>query len=187
VRRREPGEAGAGPDPAEGRIASASGAVLLDPGSDPAEVARIARLLDALFAEVLLVGAAPPPDAPGRRVQTVPPSALGALVGALEAATADAVLAVDGALPAPPPALALALFAWPEADVVAAPGAAGRPPACALYRRASVLPLARARLREGARDLDALLGSLETASLEPADLERLDPARLARLDPDRSA
>ena len=60
---------------------------------------RIARLLDPLFAELLLVGGEPPGAAPGRRVPDPPGPrcALRGLVGALEAATAGRMHLAAGA------------------------------------------------------------------------------------------
>jgi molybdopterin-guanine dinucleotide biosynthesis protein A len=83
------------------------------------------------------------------------------------------VLAVD--LPLVGPDLLLALTAWPEADAVL-PRPEGRlQPLCALYRRASVLPLARERLATGRLALMGLLEQLELGVLDGPDLEALDP------------
>ncbi len=153
-----------------------AGALLPAPGRAP-DAARSAALLGSLFEEVLLVGEAAAPGVPGRPVPAAhgPRGALADLVGALEASGTESVLAVGSELPRPSPALLLALVAWPEADVVAPRPAAGPQPRCALYRREAVLPVARARLAAGARDLAELLGSVGTAYLEAADLAELDP------------
>src|SRR5690606_20109044 len=149
---------------AEGRIANVSAAVLVGGasrrmGRDKAHLplggvalaTRTARLPAAHFEDVLLVGRAPPADAPGRRVPDPdgPPCALRGLVGALTAARGERVLVVATDLPLLGPELLLALVAWPEADVVL-PRVDGRmEPLCALWARERVLPLARAQLAAG--------------------------------------
>ena len=73
-------------------------------------------------------------------------------------------------------ALLLALVAWPEADAIVPRTADGSHPLCALYRRDSVLPVARARLAAGVLELRGLLGATDTRFLDEAEMERLDPA-----------
>src|SRR5262245_57302483 len=92
-----------------------------------AAATRLARQLDALCEELLLVGGDPPAAAPGRRVADVegPRCALRGLVGALAAARAERVLVLATDLPLASDALLLGLIAWPEADVVAPSDAEG--------------------------------------------------------------
>lgn len=152
----------------------------LDAGGVPLAT-RLARRLDALFDEVLLVGGEPPADAPGRRVPDPdgPRCALRGLVGALAAARAPRVLVVATDLPLLAPELLLALVAWPEADVVL-PRRAGRPePLCALWRRDAVLPLARERLAAGRLALRELIDAVGASWLEGEDLRAVDPEDLA--------
>ncbi len=159
----------------DGRIASVAGCVL--GGERSGAAAQLATLLDGLFDQVLWVGAAPPPGAPGRRVPAAegPASALADLVGALRATDCEGALVVSAELRAVTPALLLSLFAWPEAAAVV-PRCADRTwPLCALYRRQAVLPLAEASLAEGALDLTQLLARLETSYLEEADLAAVAP------------
>ena len=180
----------------EGRFAEIAGALLLGGasermGSDKAalELAgepaarRTARLLATLFEEVLLVGGKPPDGTPGRRVADPagPRCALRGLVGALEAARAERVLVVATDLPGLTADLLLALVALPEADVVVprTPGD-GLEPLCALYRRESVLPLARARLDAGELALHGLIGALAATTT-------LGGRTLAAIDPDGAA
>jgi molybdopterin-guanine dinucleotide biosynthesis protein A len=175
----------------EGRFAEIAGALLLGGasermGSDKAalEVAgeaaarRTARLLASLFEEVLLVGGEPPHGTPGRPVADFagPRCALRGLVGALEAARAPRVLVVATDLPGLTADLLLALVALPEADVVVprTPGG-GLEPLCALYRRESVLPLARARLGAGELALHGLIGALAATTLAGRTLAAFDP------------
>jgi molybdopterin-guanine dinucleotide biosynthesis protein A len=174
----------------EGRIA-AIGAALLAGGASSrmgrdkarlelggvANATRLARLLEGLFEELLLVGGDPPADAPGRRVADPegPVCALRGLVAALEAAQAPRLLVVATDLPLLTPDLVLALVAWPEADAVVPRGASGVHPLCAIYRREALLPLARERLAAGRLDLRGLLDAVATSYLEPDDLARVDP------------
>ena len=172
------------------RLAELSGAVLLGGasermGRDKAQLpvdgvpaaTRAARLLEAICSEVLLVGGEPPPDAPGRRIADPPGPrcALRGLVGALEAARGERVLVIATDLPRLTPDLVLALFAWPDADVVA-PRRAGRAePLCALYRREPALARAREHLAAGRLALHGLLEALEVAWIEADDLALADP------------
>ena len=181
----------------EGRLADVAAAILVGGASTrmgrdkaglelegtPAAV-RLARLVDALFGEVLLVGGAPAPGAPGRAVADPPgePCSLRGLVGALGAARAPRVLVLATDLPLATPDLLLALVAFPEADVVAPRTAAGLEPLCALYRREAALPVARARLARGALSLQGLLGELSLATLADADLAAVDPDGSALLN-----
>jgi molybdopterin-guanine dinucleotide biosynthesis protein A len=174
----------------EGRFAEIAGALLLGGasermGSDKAalEVAgeaaarRTARLLASLFEEVLLVGGEPPDGTPGRPVPDPagPRCALRGLVGALEATRALRVLVVATDLPGLTADLLLALVALPEADVVVPCSPEGLEPLCALYRRESVLPLARARLGAGELALHGLLGELAATTLAGRTLAAFDP------------
>lgn len=138
---------------------------------------RSASLLASLFEEVLLVGGAPAPGAPGRAVADPPgpASPLRGLVGALEAARAPRVMVVATDLPGLTADLLLALVALPEADVVLPRTAAGLEPLCALYRRDAVLPRARARLAAGQLALHELLAGLSLQTLEGAVLAAFDP------------
>ncbi len=159
-----------------GRIASVAGCVVVG-GERSGSAAQLAALLDGLFDQVLWVGAAPPPGAPGRRAPSAegPASALADLVGAFQATDREGILVVSGELQAVTPALLLALFAWPEAAAVV-PRCGDRTwPLCALYRRQAVLPVARARLTAGALDLTELLAQLETSYLEESDLIAVAP------------
>jgi len=179
----------------EGRLANVSGAVLLGGagtrlGRDKATLpvggvpsaTRVARTLAALCEEVLLVGGAPPAEAPGRRVADpdgAPRCALRGVVAALGAATAERVLVVATDLPLVTPALLLGLVAWPDAPVVAPrPGGIAQP-LCALYAREPALACARERLARGELALQGLLAELGAAYLGEDDLAALDPAGIA--------
>ncbi len=138
---------------------------------------RLARLLDDLVEELLLVGGEPPASAPGRRVEDPvgPACALRGLVGALEASRAEQVLVLATDLPLVTPELLLALVASPEADAVVPCPAEGPQPLCALYRREPVLRVARARLDAGKLALRGMLDDLSTTRLEGDELLVLDP------------
>ncbi|HEY8494484.1 MAG TPA: molybdenum cofactor guanylyltransferase [Myxococcota bacterium] len=176
--------------PDEGRFANVAAAVLLGgasrrmgrdkahlPHDGVALATRTARLLAAHFEEVLLVGGAPPDDAPGRRVPDPdgPPCALRGLVGALAAARAPRVLVVATDLPLLAPELLLALVAWPEADVVLPRVGERLEPLCALWAREPALREARARLAAGRLALRELVGALRHEVLGGADLRAVDP------------
>jgi len=198
----------------EGRFAEVGAALLLGGasrrmGRDKAALAvgglplatRLARLLDGLFEELLLVGGEPPPGTPGRPVPDVegPRCALRGLVGALEAARTPRVLVVATDLVGLTPDLLLALLALPEADAVVpdetrSVGHAetrsvvnetggGLEPLCALYRRETVLPVARANLAAGRLAVRELFPALELRRLAGADLAAVDPAGVALLNP----
>jgi molybdopterin-guanine dinucleotide biosynthesis protein A len=175
----------------DGRIATVAAALLVGGASSRmgrdksrlevggvANATRLARLLGALFEELLLVGGEPPADAAGQRVADAegPVCALRGLVAALEAARAPRVLVVATDLPLLTADLLLALVAWPEADAVVPLGAAGIQPLCALYRREALLSLARARLAAGRLDLRGLLDAVATSYFGPDDLARVDPS-----------
>ena len=177
-----------------GRLATVGGAVLTGGvstrmGQDKARAplrgvpcaTRVARVLASLCGEVLLVGGSPPEDAPGRRVPDPegPACALRGLAAALEASSAPHVLVVATDLPLVTPDLLLALVAWPEADAVVPRGSEGPHPLCALYRRDTVLPVARERLVAGRLELQGVLDVVDTAWLGPDDLARVDPGGLA--------
>ncbi len=138
---------------------------------------RLARLLDGLCEDLLLVGGSPPEEAPGRRVPDPagPVCALRGLVAALEAAREPRLLVVATDLPLLTADLVLALVAAPEADVVLPRTARGRQPLCALYRRETVLPLARERLAADRLALHGLLDAVDTVELGPEELALVDP------------
>lgn len=176
--------------PGPGRFRTLSAALLAGGGSDPraadpahlavggvACATRIARELDPLFEDLLLVGGDPPGDAPGRRVpdRPGPACALRGLVTALEESEGERVLVVSARLPLLRAELALALIAWPEADVVLPCTDEGPRPDCALYRRTAALRIARHHLEAGRLALSELLGALETSELGPEELARVDP------------
>lgn len=177
-----------GPD--EGRLANVSAAVLLGGassrmGRDKARLelageplaTRTARLADALFEEVLLVGGDPPPEAPGRRVPDPPgpTCALRGVVAALGAATAPRVWIAATDLPFLSPDLVLGLVAYPAADAVVPRTADGIHPLCAVYRREPALEAAREALAAGQLAIRAALEKLEVTYLEGADLALADP------------
>lgn len=162
--------------PPASRLATVSAALLLGGGPPASDPARLAGALARLFEDVMWVGGEPPPGAAGRGVPDVegPACALRGLVSALASARSERVLVLDGRLRDPAPELLLALVAWPEADLVRPRTPDGAQPLCAIYRRARVLELARARLAEGRLALHELASALETAELDPAELARLD-------------
>ncbi len=173
-----------------GRIGGLSGAVLIGGassrmGRDKAAVelggtplaTRLARLLDSLCEEVLLVGGAAPPGTPGRAVADPegPRCALRGLVAALGAARGERVLVVATDLPLVTAALLRGLAAPSGADaVVPRPGPKPQP-LCAVYRRAAVLALARERLAAGPLALQGLLAALRVEWVEGERLRALDP------------
>lgn len=179
-----------GGDAAEGRLANVAAALLVGGASSRmgrdkaalpiggvAMATRLAGMLDALFEELLLVGGAPPRDAPGRRVADVegPHCALRGVVTALAHASAERVLIVATDLPLLRADLVLGLVAWPEADAVLARDARGPQPLCGVYRREPALHAARERLAAGRL---ALAGWLDALAIDvlPADVQRsLDP------------
>ncbi len=138
---------------------------------------RAARLLASIVEDVLLVGGAPPADAPGRRVADPPGTAcaLRGLVAGLAAAAAPRVLVLATDLPFVPVDLLLALVAWPEAEAVVPWSARGPEPLCALYEREPALRVARARLDAGELSLQGVLAELRVARLDEAALAALDP------------
>jgi molybdopterin-guanine dinucleotide biosynthesis protein A len=177
-----------------GRFSNVAGAVLTGGassrmGSDKAQLAvggvasatRVARCLQLLCEDVVLVGGDPPADAPGRRAPDGdgPRCALRGLVAALDAARAERVLVVATDLPLVTPDLLLALVAWPEADAVVPRTPDGDHPLCALYRRATTLAVARRHLAEDRLALSALLAAIETRYLEGDDLRAVDPGGVA--------
>jgi hypothetical protein len=166
------------------RFASIAAAVLAGDGpqTDPdapatqrAESAvRAARLLAGLFEDVMWVGGAPPRETPARRVDAAEgPGPLGGLASALCAARTERVLVLGAGASPPSLDLCLALVAWPEADVVAARAARGRP-LLALYRRKPALDRARRLLADGRSDPAELHDALECEILESGDLACLD-------------
>jgi molybdopterin-guanine dinucleotide biosynthesis protein A len=172
----------------EGRLGNVAAALLLGGestrmGADKARVeidgepaaVRLARRLEALCEELLLVGGAPPAAAPGRRVSDPPGprSALLGLVAALEATSAERVLVLATDLLGVTPELLLGLVAAPDADVVAPRSANGAEPLCALYRREPALAEARRRLADGRLALHEMLAALSVYWLEGEDLAAL--------------
>jgi hypothetical protein len=147
-------------------------------------VARIARLLDGCFSELLLVGGAPPHPLPGRAIADIAlPAAvacpLRGIVSALQASSCERVLVVACDLVAVPVELVLALTALPERDAVV-PRSVGIPQSlCAIYRRREVLEIASARLVAGKLALRGLLEAVDCGYLEGADLAAVDPAGAA--------
>lgn len=138
---------------------------------------RLARLLGSLCDEVLLIGGAPPADAPGRAVADPegPRCALRGLVAALAAARGPRVLVVATDLPLVTPALLRGLVAPSAADaVVPRPGTTPQP-LCAVYGRERVLALARERLAAGLLPLHGLLDALRVEWVEGERLRALDP------------
>jgi len=149
-------------------------------GSDKAQLewqgnawaTRTARLLDRLFDETLLVGGAPAPDAPGRRITDLPgpTCALLGVATALEAASNERVLVVATDLPLLEADLLLALTAWPEADAVVPVDPHGEQPLCAIYGREACLPVAHARLEANQLALRGWLDELETSRVSLSEL-----------------
>jgi len=187
----------------EGRLANVCGALLLGGdsqrmGQDKAEIewqgdplaTRVARLLDTFFEETLLVGGSAPPGAPGRIVRdeddaacrAAPHCALRGLVAALAAAQTERIVVLATDMPLVTPELLLALTAWPEADAVVPRTADGAHPLCAIYRRDSVLEIARANLSRGRLALRELLGAIDTEYLEGDDLAAVAPGGRALLN-----
>lgn len=179
---------------AAGRIGNVAGAVLVGGGSsrmgrDKAHLpvggvpgaVRVARLLAALFSDVMLVGGDPPAAAPGRLVPDGPGpvAALRGLVAALAACREPWLFVAATDLPLLTPDLVLAIVAWPAADAVVPCTERGPHPLCALYRVESVLPVARRKLVEGSLALRGVLDEVTTAWLAPEDVARVDPAGLA--------
>jgi molybdopterin-guanine dinucleotide biosynthesis protein A len=142
---------------------------------------RTARLLDALFEDLVLVGGSPPAEAPGRRVPDPegPVCALRGMAAALEAARAPRVLVVATDLPLLTADLVLALVAFPEADAVVPRSETGLHPLCALYARDRVLPAAREHLAAGRLALRDLLDAVDTSEFGPGELALVDPSDLA--------
>jgi len=160
---------------ADGRLASVAGAVI--PGAAiqpdvPGEAdaaARIARLLAALFEEVICVGSDPPADTQGRRAGEVdgPPGVLRDIGSALAAATAERVLVVAAGTEEASPDLLLALVAWPEAEAVVPRARGAALPSCALYRREVALRALREQFASGRNDVRAWLEALDAAYVDP--------------------
>jgi len=138
---------------------------------------RISGLLAEFFEEVYLVGGNPPADAVGIFVADGegPQCPLRGLVAVLEAAKAPRVLIVATDMPLVSPELVLALTALPEADVVLPLSPRGPQPLCAIYRRETILPLAKRRLASGELALHGMLESVEVCELVPDRLAQIDP------------
>jgi molybdopterin-guanine dinucleotide biosynthesis protein A len=157
---------------ADGRLASVAGAVIPGTAAQPEEAdaaARIARLLAALFEEVICVGSEPPADTQGRRAGEVdgPPGVLRDIGSALAAATAERVLVVAAGAKEASPDLLLALVAWPEAEAVVPRARGAAVPSCALYRREVALRAFREQFASGRSDVRTWLEALDTAYVDP--------------------
>ena len=145
----------------------------------------LARLLNSMFEDVVLVGGNPPEDAPGRRVSdpevtggaaNATRSSLRGLTGALEAVNAERVLVIATDSPLLTADLLLALTAHPAHDAVVVEDASGwLHPLCAIYKREAVLPKARERLAAGDFKLRGLLDAVDTQAFGGADLAAVDP------------
>ena len=182
----------------EGRLETVSGAILLGGASSRmgrdkaalevagvAAVTRLARLLARIFGDVLLVGGRPPEDAPGRRISDPAGPASPLLGGVAARAAARAprvrVAATDHLLLTPHQRLGLCSGCC--GGVGGTRPSDGPQPLCALYRRAPVLPIARARLASDDLSLRGLLGAIpEVSFLEAGDLRELDPDGTALLN-----
>jgi molybdopterin-guanine dinucleotide biosynthesis protein A len=153
---------------ASGRIASVAGAVI-ERSDDPRGATGTARLLAALFEDVVWVGGDRPAEAPCRRATDVAGAAgdLRDIASALAAAQTERVLVVCAARARVTPDLLLALVAWPEADVVVPGTIAAAPPPVALYRREPTLRLIATQLAEDRCDARALFGALECHCVAP--------------------
>lgn len=152
-----------------------SGAVLVD--GDTARAQPVARILSRLFVEVLWVGGEPPEGAPGVRVPADlggPRSALGGLIAALDASSAERVLVAAAESPLLTPDLALALTAWPEREVVVPVTSAGPQPLCALYARDPARARAREQHARGATAIDELVEALDVDYVSSAELGVLE-------------
>ena len=157
---------------ADGRLASVTGAVIPGAGVQPVEAdaaARIARLLAALFEEVICVGSDPPAGTRGRRAGEVdaPPGVLRDIGSALAAATAERVLVVAASAKQASPDLLLALVAWPEAEAVVPRRRGAAVPSCALYHREAALRAFREHCASGRSDVRSWLEALDTAYVDP--------------------
>lgn len=140
-------------------------------------LARQARLLGTLFAEVLLVGGAPPADATGRRIEdgAGERSALRGIVAALGAAKTPWVLVTATDLPGLTADLVLGLVASQTPGQAAIVPRTDRPePLCALYRVEPVHEIARERLERGELMLRGLLDAIPVTWIEGHDLDRID-------------
>jgi molybdopterin-guanine dinucleotide biosynthesis protein A len=146
-----------------------------------AAATRIARLLDSLCDEVLLVGGEAPSETPGRAIRDPegPRCALRGLVGALAGAREERVLVIATDLPLVSARLLRGLLSITGADAVVPRSGSLPQPLCALYHRSVVLPQARAHLASGRLALRALLDALH--------VEWIEGERLRELDPDGSA
>lgn len=172
----------------DARLAAVSAVLLAAPGApapDAALLARAAGWCAALFDELLLVGAPPPPGVPAHRVDGEPASALQGLAAALEAAKGERLLALDASAPGPPD-LWLALLASPPAEAVAARSegdASARAALPAVYRRAPALEAARRLLAEGSREVARLAEALGATRLDAAEASELAAASLPEPPP----
>lgn len=174
---------------AEGRFSNVSAAILVGGASTrmgedksrltlggTALATRLARRLEPLFEDVMLVGGEPPSDAPGRRVADGdgPSCALRGLVAALEAAATERLLVVATDLPFATPALWLALLAAPDADAIVPTTGDAPQPLCAVYHVAPTLERARERLAARQLALRGLLDALDVFALDEDTLHALD-------------
>ena len=142
-----------------------------EPKSEPS-FTRVARLLEAVFEEVLLVGREPASAGPGRAVALPggPTCPLRSLIAALEAASSERVIVVTPELSPPRPDLLLALTAWPEQEAVMPGDASLDHPYCAIYLRDRVLGIAREQAAKGELSLEVLHGRIETARVSFGEL-----------------
>ncbi len=156
-----------------GRLGNVTAALLLGDRETrvPAEVDRLALLVDGLFEELLLVGGDPASSSPGRRVAPSDgASPLSLLSDAMDAASCERVLVVPGDPPTPDVELLLALTAWPEHAAIVAVGEDGDRPIAALYRSADVVSVLRRPLAHDRGDLSELLGRIEVDRVTPGML-----------------
>jgi molybdopterin-guanine dinucleotide biosynthesis protein A len=149
-----------------------------------ASATRIARLLDTLCDEVLLVGGDAPLAAPGSRIRDPdgPRCALRGLVAALSAAHGARVLVVATDLPLVTPTLLRGLTEGGVADAVVPRPEALAQPLCAVYARDAALARARAQLAAGRLALRGVLEGLVVDWIEGDRLRSLDPDGTALLN-----
>lgn len=159
----------------EGLLANVS--VVLMAGSDEAVTSELARSLEALFEDVVVVASSASDAPPGE-------AAVRELTSALAGACEERVLIVAHDTPHPTPNLWLALTAWPEHDAVSPRPSPEATPLCSLYRRDAVLAAARDRL-EGSEAGELQLGTTRREALQGVaaalDVQFIEGADLAAL------